>query len=381
MNREPSIILTGGDDPVLIIKNGVDPMVSVYPDGRVEYHMEVEPDEVAKKFWEAMAFCSPIRQHRDELEKIRRQAERVGEDVRDRVAKAIADVIGHGMREKCYQHANAALEAALSAQPAERQGGRTRLPYTNPMDLFRAFAAGSKFVLHYHGKEYPVARMDPREKVVYVQPPGLPVKVLPDGRSAEGPGNGIWLEQVHPAAPVGVPDGMVLDADARIGNMVFRKGVRWSTVIGAAQRQSKYHEAQPAERQGEAVPRLMAKDDASFIKPEFRGAYATGWNDARTWVLTHPAAPVGVPDESIEENGKWFVLMDGERYEVSQIEAEGWDYCVSYMQKLNAAAPPAPQGKAAAWCPKCAANQPHHTDPNSSGCLHLCDVCNSVVEY
>lgn len=35
----------------------------------------------------------------------------------ERVAKAIADVIGHGMREKCHTHAVAAL-AALQRKPA-----------------------------------------------------------------------------------------------------------------------------------------------------------------------------------------------------------------------------------------------------------------------
>jgi hypothetical protein len=67
------------------------------------------------------------------------------------------------------------------------------LPYDTPMELWQAFKNGTKFVLHYHGKTVDVTHMQPREKVVYVQPPGLPVKVFPDGRSAEGPSPDIWL--------------------------------------------------------------------------------------------------------------------------------------------------------------------------------------------
>lgn len=70
------------------------------------------------------------------------------------------------------------------------------LPYATPMELWRAFKSGTKFALHYHGKTSIVTHMEPRAVVAYVQPPGLAVKVLPDGRSAEGPGPGIWLEQL-----------------------------------------------------------------------------------------------------------------------------------------------------------------------------------------
>lgn len=69
------------------------------------------------------------------------------------------------------------------------------LNYKTPVELFKAFKSGVKFKLHYHGREFEVTHMEPREKVVYVQPPGMPVKVYPDGRSAEG-GIGeptIWL--------------------------------------------------------------------------------------------------------------------------------------------------------------------------------------------
>jgi hypothetical protein len=76
------------------------------------------------------------------------------------------------------------------------------LPYTTPSELWKAFKGGAKFVLHYHGKQYPVERMEPLEYFVYVQPPGIPVKVRADGSDAEGAGNTrIWLA----AAPVAPP--------------------------------------------------------------------------------------------------------------------------------------------------------------------------------
>jgi hypothetical protein len=41
------------------------------------------------------------------------------DDLRDDIAKAIADTIGHGMREKCLKHADAAL-AVIDADSIER---------------------------------------------------------------------------------------------------------------------------------------------------------------------------------------------------------------------------------------------------------------------
>lgn len=74
------------------------------------------------------------------------------------------------------------------------KGQTTPLPYASPAELWRAFKNGAKFVLHYHGRTFDVERMEPREKVVYVQPPMMAVKVFADGRGAEGT-PAIWLEQ------------------------------------------------------------------------------------------------------------------------------------------------------------------------------------------
>jgi hypothetical protein len=86
---------------------------------------------------------------------------------------------------------------ALASKPDARMHAREAaqaLPYSTTLELWKAFKAGVKFVLHYHGKTYDVIRMEPHEKVVFVQPPSLPVKVFPDGRGCEGTPN-IWLEQ------------------------------------------------------------------------------------------------------------------------------------------------------------------------------------------
>jgi hypothetical protein len=42
------------------------------------------------------------------------------EKLRDDIAKAIADVIGHGMREKCHAHAAAVL-SILDSQPVREE--------------------------------------------------------------------------------------------------------------------------------------------------------------------------------------------------------------------------------------------------------------------
>lgn len=81
------------------------------------------------------------------------------------------------------------------------------LPYATPLELYLAFKRGARFVLHYHGRTLNVERMEPREKVVYVQPPGFPVKVYPDGRSAEGPSQSIRL------AFAGAPNDYPIDGD------------------------------------------------------------------------------------------------------------------------------------------------------------------------
>jgi hypothetical protein len=91
-------------------------------------------------------------------------------------------------------------------QPAPQENKHHPLPYSTPLELWRAFKGGAKFILHYHDEEFEVTYMDPREKVVYVKPPGLPVKVFANGRSAEGPGAGIWLEEVPDAHTAPVAD-------------------------------------------------------------------------------------------------------------------------------------------------------------------------------
>lgn len=67
------------------------------------------------------------------------------------------------------------------------------LPYTTPQEMVAAFNSGIEFILHYHGKTFDVTSMEARHPVVYVWPPGLPVKVRPNGSSAEGDSGRIWL--------------------------------------------------------------------------------------------------------------------------------------------------------------------------------------------
>jgi hypothetical protein len=84
-------------------------------------------------------------------------------------------------------------EQRVEADGAAREQAMA-LPFSSPLELWCEFKAGAKFVLHYHGASYEVERMEPREKVVYVQPPRMAVKVFPDGRGAEGT-SAIWLEK------------------------------------------------------------------------------------------------------------------------------------------------------------------------------------------
>jgi len=71
------------------------------------------------------------------------------DELRAAVAKAIADVIGHGMREKCYAHADAAL--------ATFQGG-TEGPVLMPRELSPEMAAGAAAAV------WPVASREDCEK-------------------------------------------------------------------------------------------------------------------------------------------------------------------------------------------------------------------------
>lgn len=90
----------------------------------------------------------------------------------------------------------AALSTPAPAGVVEAPPTWQALPYKTPLELWLAFKAGARFVLHYHGKTYPVERMECRDVVCFVQPPPMPVKVYPDGRNCESAGDGIWLEQV-----------------------------------------------------------------------------------------------------------------------------------------------------------------------------------------
>ncbi|GAA6121502.1 hypothetical protein [Acidovorax sp. FG27] len=108
----------------------------------------------------------------------------------------------------------AALSAAAPAPTTEQAAPVwNKLPYETPAELWKAFKAGAKFVLHYHGKTYPVERMQAQRTVCYVEPPKFPVKVYPDGRNCESAGDAIWLEQL--AAPGGeAPAGDAVDEAA-----------------------------------------------------------------------------------------------------------------------------------------------------------------------
>ena len=63
--------------------------------------------------------------------------------LRDKVAKAIADAIGHGMAEKCYTHADAAIAALLAQEGAaapEGEGAHVFAPHwpegLKPNDMY-----------------------------------------------------------------------------------------------------------------------------------------------------------------------------------------------------------------------------------------------------
>lgn len=112
-----------------------------------------------------------------------RQAEKAAQE-----AETLCGKCGHP--ELC---AAMGCKEQRAAQEAETPSWKA-LPYSTPLELWRAFKTGVRFVLHYHGRPMPVERMEPREHIVYVQPPGLPVKIKPDGSSGEGPCD-IWLEQ------------------------------------------------------------------------------------------------------------------------------------------------------------------------------------------
>jgi hypothetical protein len=108
----------------------------------------------------------------------------------------------------CVKLAAPSPSAPLDQQRGQGEAAYSPLPFSTPVELWKAFKNGAKFVLHYHGKTYDVTAMEPREKVVYVQPPVMPVKVYPDGRNCESAGDAIWLEllatqppQAPPAAP------------------------------------------------------------------------------------------------------------------------------------------------------------------------------------
>ncbi|MDR7094132.1 hypothetical protein [Hydrogenophaga laconesensis] len=91
---------------------------------------------------------------------------------------------------------------AEASNPVQAEAPKwVALPYATPSALWRAFNAGTQFVLHYHGKAHAVTHMSARENFVYVQPPGMPVKIYPDGRNCESAGDAIWLEQVAAHSP------------------------------------------------------------------------------------------------------------------------------------------------------------------------------------
>jgi hypothetical protein len=117
-----SSIFLGGSAPAPLIEIRRDgkSMVTVHPDGRVEYHGEYAPDEAARAFWEALSTFCPTRQYAEALaalsaEKEKRQAAQGGvtEAMVDTAVEAFDDLydgVSHNKRE-AIRHA---LEAALA---------------------------------------------------------------------------------------------------------------------------------------------------------------------------------------------------------------------------------------------------------------------------
>lgn len=145
-----------------------------------------------------------------------------------------------------------AIDQAIAALPTEATHTQpasepkwVALPYRTPTDLRNAFKSGTKFVLHYHGKSYEVTHMQAQERVCFVQPPGMPVKVYPDGRNCESAGDAIWLEQVsatpQPAAKQAEPvalNGWVMVPVEPTSDMLAAMSREWhSSRHGPARKQ------------------------------------------------------------------------------------------------------------------------------------------------
>ena len=92
--------------------------------------------------------------------------------------------------------AKAVIAAHLerTGQSVTNDAAWAELRYDTPQELYAAFKSGQKFVLHYHGKSAPVTNMRCVNGIVFVYP--REVKIQPNGKSGEGPGESIWLEQV-----------------------------------------------------------------------------------------------------------------------------------------------------------------------------------------
>jgi len=107
-----------------------------------------------------------------------------------------------GKESPMTEKLNPAVDDACIA-PTQQEGPVWEpLPYSTTGELIAAFLRGKKFVLHYHDRTFIVTHMDAREKVVYVRPPALPVKVFPNGRSAEGTSSAIWLGSLSSPNPL-----------------------------------------------------------------------------------------------------------------------------------------------------------------------------------
>lgn len=155
-------------------------------------------------------------------------------------------------------------------QPPQGSDVREALPYSTPMELWQAFKRGEKFVLHYHGRTFDVTNMSPREKVVYVQPPGMPVKVYPDGSNCESAGDAIWLERAALAAlppaqaeqPAG--RGPYRDKCAADGHRCLQ-GCRTNEPCYWTSRNAFASQGTPSPEQGEAVTNSMVMSALALV--------------------------------------------------------------------------------------------------------------------
>jgi len=119
-----SVWVSPWPQPTVTINGETAPLVTIHPDGTLEYGEDYTPDEAARQFWDALRRYAP--------QQFRRPAVQALEDERDRARRWAVSLENENRRltdqvREAKEHARVAMVAALNLQRQTPEAAQSTL--------------------------------------------------------------------------------------------------------------------------------------------------------------------------------------------------------------------------------------------------------------